>query len=87
MAAGSQILMICLCRGESVKKSQNQDIRDERMIRMKGKAEGWALIAGREQKRVTSRWRNPFCFPVANFSDRDGREWRIPLFWRPVVPG
>ena len=41
MAAGSRILTICLCRGESNKKSQNQDIRDKRMIRMKGKAEGW----------------------------------------------
>lgn len=36
MAAGSQILTICLCRGESNKKSQNQDFQDERMGRMKG---------------------------------------------------
>ena len=30
-------------------------------------------------------------FRSVNFSDRDdgrdGREWRIPLFWRPVVLG
>ena len=41
MAAGSQILTTCLCRGESVKKSQNQDIQDKRMVRMKGEADGW----------------------------------------------
>ena len=47
MAAGSQILTICLCRGESVEKNQNQDIRDKRMIRMKGeKAIKFAKTSG-----------------------------------------
>lgn len=68
MAAGSQILMICLCQGESV--------------------EDWLAGTKKGLRRGDVTLSD---FLVLNFSGRDDgrdrREWRIPLFWRPVVPG